>query len=261
MSAKLQGFDVGEQRFVKEVLLGGKRVVQELIGDVEAGAVIEEPGGGAQVAGGARGVSEVAGVLVDAGEHERRLDAADGDEAGGERFDHQRGVGAERLAAEGPAGGQRLGRRVMIHYQHFLQVGSHAAHGGEALRVHENGALNASSARQLLRGDEGELCPIQAEERLDVAVDAARQHGQRGGEELVRSRQAGDGVKIGVLVGQNDLHGVVLNVQRRRRRSWQVGEPAFPARPRARSPDLRRSRRRHRAAQRSHRRVPRTTPR
>ena len=86
MSADVQGFDVGEERFVERLLFRRERMVQEVVGDVEAGVVIQQPAGGAEVAGSSGRVREAAGILVDAREHECGFDTADGHQPGGQGF-------------------------------------------------------------------------------------------------------------------------------------------------------------------------------
>ncbi len=94
---------------------------------------------------------------------------------------------------------------MVIDDEHIVDVLTHPAHVGQALRIDQDYALDVLAAREAFGIDEGQLGAVEGQEGFDVAVDAVRQDGARLGIELVRAQQTGDGVKIRVFVRQDDL--------------------------------------------------------
>ncbi len=179
MPVDLQRFDVLLERIVNRLLRGRERVFEEIGDDFQARALFHQPCCGAQVAGRGGSVGEAAGILVDAGEHQRGFDAGDGRQSRGERLDEQGGGRAQRLALEAPTHRQNVGRRMVIDHQHVVDFFAHTTHVSEALCIHQDHAADVLPTGEGVRVDKRQSRPVEREERLHVAVDAARQHRAR----------------------------------------------------------------------------------
>src|SRR5687768_8096740 len=75
----------------------------------------------------------------------------------------------------------------------------------QVLCIDDEGSLHLL-AWKLLQFNEGELVPVEAEKVTNIPVAMRWEHRLCCGHELMHGKLRGDRVKIGVFVGQNEVH-------------------------------------------------------
>ncbi len=111
-----QALGGSHQPVVQLALVRRERVVQEVAGEFERGPLLQQPGGGAYIAGRGPDVGERPGVFVDPGQEQGRLHRI---ELGGhllERFDQERGGRPDFGDVGGPACLGIGSERVMVDH-------------------------------------------------------------------------------------------------------------------------------------------------
>ncbi len=204
MAADAMGGHRFQQPLIKFLLGRGEGIVQELPRKGEVGPLLHQPGRRPRIARRRGHVREVARILVDAQEEERCLH-------GGERHPptchllHQkRRRRPHRFPLELPARTEFPAQWVVV-YDEDSGVRMHPLHSGQRLGIHQNHPSDLPP-REVLGIDEGEYCAVERKKGADVPVDPARQDGRRVGEQPMRRQQGRNGIKIGVLVGQDEFH-------------------------------------------------------
>ena len=195
-----------DQALVQLALVGGQRVMQKIVGDVQPGALFQQPGDAAHVTRRGGVIRERTGVLIDAQQVERGLDRRQVGPLPDDLFEQQGRRRAQRLAAVGPSGGQVAGQGMVVNDLH-LDARVHAPDRDQRLGVDQDHSFDLGPG-QVLDGSQAQLGAVEGHKVAHVAVDAPGQDRDGFRVEPGRGDQGREGVKVGVFVGQDDGHMV-----------------------------------------------------
>ena len=205
LAGELIRLAVCDELLVERLLSSSQQMVDEVVDHLQARSLLQKPCRGAHVAGGGTDVAQRASIFVDAQEQQCRLDGGEGDFGLDHLLHEQGGGGSQLLSPELPLGMEVGAAGVMVNHLHWC-MRPHALERHGALRVHQQGPADTPPS-QLPCLHERKLLFVEGQEVPQVAVHLARQHRHRLRVQLGRSQQRGKGIEIGVLVGQNDVHG------------------------------------------------------
>jgi len=184
--------------------------VEEKPGDMEIGPVFQQIGGGVGVLGRGRGVGEVAGVLVQSDQHDRRHERREVHDPFFQFPHHQGDGGADGLLAAPVVVNIATVEVVVPEVDLEIVAVLQPVHPVQLLPpvgIDDDQGVDQVGF-DLMRQDDVEGGLVRGQEAGDVGVDHLGNHAYRIGVEQGSGDDRGQSVKIGVFMGGYDLHTV-----------------------------------------------------
>ena len=201
-----------EEFLVQGVLRGGQRMAEEIVDDLQVGAGVEQRRRGPQIARRRGAIRQSAGVLIDAEQQERGLDRGERQLFIAQRLDEKSGRRAGRARGKSPAAFQLPGQRVVVD---DVEDGilPDPARRRRGLGIDQQDVLHVP-AGEILLARQRERLAVERTKLAHVAIETARQYGDRFGVESSGAEERGHRIKVGVLVREDGVHrgGIITQI-------------------------------------------------
>ena len=200
LTVDVERFDFFHQPVVQPALFFGKRVVEEVRGERQAGALFQQPGGRSEVARGGSRIGKRPGVFVNSKQEQGGLHRLNGLRTFLQGFHQKRGGCAQRFQDGRPSFAQRPVKRVVVEHAD-LCMRIDAPNGRDRLRVHQGDFLDPF-LREIFDPLERKFLAVEGKERTNVAVGPGGLDRVRFRFQQMNGEERGETVEIRLLVGQ-----------------------------------------------------------